>query len=94
MSDIPIRPATPRDLAAITRIYDHAVRHGTASWKNGFLWAPVPGNPLTIQLNTAALSFSDGTQVGLIINSAVNRTDSPIDVVLAAYNGSWMPMAE
>jgi L-amino acid N-acyltransferase YncA len=33
MSDIPIRPATPRDLAAITRIYDHAVRHGTASFE-------------------------------------------------------------
>ena len=33
MSDIPIRPAEPRDLAAITRIYDHAVRHGTASFE-------------------------------------------------------------
>ena len=33
MSDIPIRPAAPRDLAAITRIYDHAVRHGTASFE-------------------------------------------------------------
>ena len=30
---IPIRPAEPRDLAAITRIYDHAVRHGTASFE-------------------------------------------------------------
>jgi L-amino acid N-acyltransferase YncA len=28
-----IRPAAPRDLAAITRIYDHAVRHGTASFE-------------------------------------------------------------
>ncbi len=33
MSDIPIRPAAPRDIAAITRIYDHAVRHGTASFE-------------------------------------------------------------
>ena len=33
MSDIPIRTATPRDLAAITRIYEHAVRHGTASFE-------------------------------------------------------------
>src|SRR5215472_2521441 len=32
-SPIPIRPAEPRDLAAITRIYDHAVRHGTASFE-------------------------------------------------------------
>ena len=30
---IPIRPAEPRDLPAITRIYDHAVRHGTASFE-------------------------------------------------------------
>jgi L-amino acid N-acyltransferase YncA len=30
---IPIRPAQSRDLAAITRIYDHAVRHGTASFE-------------------------------------------------------------
>ena len=28
-----IRPAEPRDLAAISRIYDHAVRHGTASFE-------------------------------------------------------------
>ena len=33
MPDIPIRPAELRDLAAITRIYDHAVRHGTASFE-------------------------------------------------------------
>src|SRR5262249_62130199 len=33
MIAIPIRPAEPRDLAAITRIYDHAVRHGTASFE-------------------------------------------------------------
>jgi L-amino acid N-acyltransferase YncA len=33
MTAIPIRPAQPRDLAAITRIYDHAVRHGTASFE-------------------------------------------------------------
>jgi L-amino acid N-acyltransferase YncA len=33
MSDIPIRTAAPRDLAAITRIYEHAVRHGTASFE-------------------------------------------------------------
>ena len=30
---IPIRPVEPRDLPAITRIYDHAVRHGTASFE-------------------------------------------------------------
>jgi len=33
MTAIPIRPARPRDLAAITRIYEHAVRHGTASFE-------------------------------------------------------------
>jgi L-amino acid N-acyltransferase YncA len=33
MTDIPIRPAGLRDLAAITRIYEHAVRHGTASFE-------------------------------------------------------------
>jgi L-amino acid N-acyltransferase YncA len=30
---IPIRSAQPHDLAAITRIYDYAVRHGTASFE-------------------------------------------------------------
>ncbi len=33
MNTIPIRPAEPRDLAAITRIYAHAVAHGTASFE-------------------------------------------------------------
>jgi L-amino acid N-acyltransferase YncA len=33
MPAISIRPAAPRDIAAITRIYDHAVRHGTASFE-------------------------------------------------------------
>ncbi|MBX6425725.1 MAG: N-acetyltransferase [Variibacter sp.] len=33
MSDILIRPATPVDIAAITRIYEHAVRYGTASFE-------------------------------------------------------------
>ena len=28
-----IRPATPADIPAITRIYAHAVRHGTASFE-------------------------------------------------------------
>jgi phosphinothricin acetyltransferase len=28
-----LRPATPSDIAAITRIYAHAVRHGTASFE-------------------------------------------------------------
>src|SRR5262249_48705277 len=28
-----VRPAKPTDIAAITRIYDHAVRHGTASFE-------------------------------------------------------------
>ena len=28
-----IRPATPADIPAITAIYDHAVRHGTASFE-------------------------------------------------------------
>ena len=28
-----IRPATPADLTAVTAIYDHAVRHGTASFE-------------------------------------------------------------
>ena len=33
MTTIPIRSAQPRDLAAITAIYDHAVRHCTASFE-------------------------------------------------------------
>src|SRR5712671_5982967 len=33
MSDFSIRPATPADIPAITRIYAHAVRHGTASFE-------------------------------------------------------------
>jgi L-amino acid N-acyltransferase YncA len=33
MSETSIRPAVPNDLAAITRIYAHAVRHGTASFE-------------------------------------------------------------
>jgi L-amino acid N-acyltransferase YncA len=33
MSEILIRAAEPRDLAAITGIYDHAVRQGTASFE-------------------------------------------------------------
>jgi L-amino acid N-acyltransferase YncA len=33
MSDVSIRPATPFDIPAITRIYAHAVRHGTASFE-------------------------------------------------------------
>ena len=33
MPSIPIRPAEPRDIAAITRIYAHAVQHGTASFE-------------------------------------------------------------
>jgi phosphinothricin acetyltransferase len=30
---VSIRPATPADIPAITRIYGHAVRHGTASFE-------------------------------------------------------------
>jgi L-amino acid N-acyltransferase YncA len=33
MSSISIRSATSDDIPAITRIYDHAVRHGTASFE-------------------------------------------------------------
>jgi phosphinothricin acetyltransferase len=33
MATIPIRPAESGDLAAITSIYEHAVRHGTASFE-------------------------------------------------------------
>ena len=33
MSDFSIRPIAPGDIHAITRIYDHAVRHGTASFE-------------------------------------------------------------
>jgi L-amino acid N-acyltransferase YncA len=33
MSSPSIRPATPADIPAITRIYAHAVRHGTASFE-------------------------------------------------------------
>jgi L-amino acid N-acyltransferase YncA len=33
MSDISIRPGTPADIPAITRVYAHAVRNGTASFE-------------------------------------------------------------
>jgi phosphinothricin acetyltransferase len=33
MSDVEIRPAMPADLAAITAIYEHAVRFGTATFE-------------------------------------------------------------
>jgi len=33
MPPVSIRPVRPADIAAITRIYDHAVRHGTASFE-------------------------------------------------------------
>jgi phosphinothricin acetyltransferase len=33
MSSVSIRPAVPADIPAITRIYAHAVRHGTASFE-------------------------------------------------------------
>src|SRR6476661_9550877 len=33
MSNISIRPASVSDIPAITRIYAHAVRHGTASFE-------------------------------------------------------------
>ena len=33
MTTVPIRPADLRDIAAITRIYSHAVQHGTASFE-------------------------------------------------------------
>src|SRR6267143_2713356 len=33
MTDPAVRPATPADIPAITRIYAHAVRHGTASFE-------------------------------------------------------------
>src|SRR6266700_228968 len=33
MPDLSIRPATPSDIPAITRIYAHAVQHGTASFE-------------------------------------------------------------
>jgi hypothetical protein len=37
-----IRAAQPQDLAVITAIYDHAVRHGTESMANS--WdTPMPG---------------------------------------------------
>ena len=33
MPSVTIRPATPADIPAITRIYEHAVSHGTASFE-------------------------------------------------------------
>jgi phosphinothricin acetyltransferase len=33
MTEVRIRPAAPGDIAAITRIYAHAVEHGTASFE-------------------------------------------------------------
>jgi L-amino acid N-acyltransferase YncA len=33
MTEVRIRPAAPADIAAITRIYAHAVEHGTASFE-------------------------------------------------------------
>ena len=35
MTPVSIRPATPADIPAITRIYAHAVEHGTASFEIG-----------------------------------------------------------
>src|SRR5262249_44188194 len=33
MTDVTVRPASPADIPAITRIYAHAVRHGTATFE-------------------------------------------------------------
>jgi phosphinothricin acetyltransferase len=33
MTDVTLRPATPADISAITRIYAHAVRNGTATFE-------------------------------------------------------------
>ena len=33
MTSVSIRPATPADIPAVTRIYAHAVKHGTASFE-------------------------------------------------------------
>jgi phosphinothricin acetyltransferase len=33
MTEVSIRPATPADIPSITRIYAHAVQHGTASFE-------------------------------------------------------------
>ncbi|MBX9845581.1 MAG: GNAT family N-acetyltransferase [Xanthobacteraceae bacterium] len=33
MTEIAIRPATPADIPTVTRIYAHAVKHGTASFE-------------------------------------------------------------
>jgi phosphinothricin acetyltransferase len=33
MTTVSIRPATPADIPTITRIYAHAVAHGTASFE-------------------------------------------------------------
>src|SRR3954464_5278704 len=33
MNDVSIRPSTPADIPAVTRIYARAVRHGTASFE-------------------------------------------------------------
>lgn len=46
------------------------MRHGTVSWHGGFLWSPT--SETHAEINAFALSFSDGTQLGIEVNSATS----------------------
>ena len=67
MSDVSIRPATAADIPAITRIYAHAVCHGTASFE-----LEPPDEPEMLRRQRALLdggypylvAESDGTVMG------------------------------
>jgi hypothetical protein len=61
------------------------------TFHGGFLSDPGPSGG-TRQLNAAAISFSEGTQVGVLINSEI--VTKPYLTVMDAYNISWLPVAE
>lgn len=64
------------------------IRHGTFHSKGGMIPEVCQGRPCAI--NTHAVSFSNGVQVGVVINSTIAR--DPLDVIKQAYDASWVPM--
>lgn len=64
------------------------VRHGSVSSHGGFLWSPTSAT--NAEINAFIFSFSDGTQLGVEVNSA---TTAPVFAdVIAAYNAAWIPI--
>jgi len=61
----------------------HPVRHGYMFRHPGTYGFPTPG-----QANTVAMSFSDGTQIGVVVNSA--SSTSPTTAAYSAYQESWV----